>query len=473
MSRPLLHARTTATLTSEIRISGSGRHAVPPSLEDFARDSDRAPLVYTLTHLPPPGLISKVLNSFYACSGTLFYLISREQSFDLFRAVYWSSSTRTKAALGELCAIAAVGGHYDSDGCSAEHLNAFFATAKVFSTDVAQLSEMRAMRVYALFTMFSIMEKRIAAWRYVCKYPLFSRRVSCVFSSVRRELVCARADTVVVIIAMGLKIAQRYGLHLKEDQGFFTGSDRIQWRKNWRTLKFFERYLRPRAARFPVVWWLTLASWLAGTLGCIPTSDYNIDSEEIFDVTVCCRENGNGSGTTVMGVDIDVVQTELGKIGFLMCDIMRNIYAAEVCSIRSIEVHMQKLERWHQELPPYMQLKTLVGSAAGRNTSRSILLVHLTYLGSIILLTRKMVVELVTTPNGIPRIVEGSEEEAQHFLDVCVGAARHVAKIVGILHSDGVIFRRCWLIMYAPLQKNLSPQYLCQQYSVETSLSTL
>jgi hypothetical protein len=150
-----------------------------------------------------------------------------------------------------------------------------------------------------------------------------------------------------------------------------------------------------------------------------------------------------------MGVDIDVVQTEFGKIGFLMSDIMRCVYSASDCNLRAIEVHMQKLDTWHQELPEYMQLRTLLGSAVGLNTTRSILLVHLTYLGSIILLTRKVVVELLSPTVG--GIVDGTSDEALHYLSVCLGAAKHIATIVGMLHSNGSIFRRCWLVMYSPL----------------------
>jgi hypothetical protein len=241
------------------------------------------------------------------------------------------------------------------------------------------------------------------------------------------------ADT---LKAMGLRIAQMHGLHLKDDPyGVFPLRDRTSWRKNWRTLKFFERYLgffscyvRRR---------LNSSSWLAGTLGCIPTSTH---ADVTFEIA---------GSTTVMGVDIDVVQTEFGKIGFLMSDIMRCVYSASDCNLRAIEVHMQKLDTWHQELPEYMQLRTLLGSAVGLNTTRSILLVHLTYLGSIILLTRKVVVELLSPTVG--GIVDGTSDEALHYLSVCLSAAKHIATIVGMLHSNGTIFRRCWLVMYSPL----------------------
>jgi hypothetical protein len=173
MSRPVPVIEARTTTTTEIRVTGfpcchhdpSQAAAEPPSQTDFARPSDPVPTVYTLSYLPPPDLLSKALDSFYSCSGTLFSLIPRSESFALFRSVYWGSSTRSGGTVAELCALAAVGGHYDNDGCPEVHRNALFATAKVF---VHELEDLRQMRVYALFTMFSIMEKRIASWSYVC-----------------------------------------------------------------------------------------------------------------------------------------------------------------------------------------------------------------------------------------------------------------------------------------------------------------
>jgi len=141
-----------------------------PSIKDFPAVEDQPPPVYTIDHLPPPMLISKILDSFYTCSGTLFYVCSREQSFELFRSLYWGDTQRTKPALAELCAIVAVGSQYDNDGVSNEHRRAFFDTAKIYIDDVVEMSELRAMRLYTLCAMFSIMEKRIAAWSYVGKH---------------------------------------------------------------------------------------------------------------------------------------------------------------------------------------------------------------------------------------------------------------------------------------------------------------
>ena len=138
-----------------------------PSINDFSQDEDPPPKIYDLNHLPPPGIVSNVLDAFYSCSGTLFYILSREDSFGLFRSLYWGESSRTRASLAEICAIVVVGCQYDYEGVSEAHRQAFFETAKVYSEDLMKDSDLRTMRLYTLFTMYNIMEKRIAAWSYV------------------------------------------------------------------------------------------------------------------------------------------------------------------------------------------------------------------------------------------------------------------------------------------------------------------
>ena len=94
-----------------------------------------------------------------------------------------------------------------------------------------------------------------------------------------------------------------------------------------------------------------------------------------------------------------------------------------------------------------MRLDTLQDESCDLASRRSIMLVHLNYLGSIILLTRKIVLSLVTTPAGPPWAWDGTKEEARHYFEVCLDATRNVARIVSILYDDQVLFKRCWMIM--------------------------
>ncbi|KAI5798105.1 hypothetical protein FPQ18DRAFT_240575, partial [Pyronema domesticum] len=360
--------------------------------------------------LPPPSLISKILDSFYTCSGTLFYICTREQSFELFRSLYWSDCQRTKPALAEICAIAAVGCQYDADGVSNEHRRAFFDTAKIYIDDVVEMSELRAMRLYALCGMYSIMDKRIAAWSYV---------------------------------AAGLKIAQSMGLHKREDEKkLFLENERISWRKNWRTLKFLE-------------------SWLVGTIGRIPDADHNATPDSIdlnTSVATDIVENGNRAPKPMV-VDVDVMQSELGKIGFIATDIVRNVYAAEKVSIKLIDENMAKLEKWHRELPQYMRFGRVLDENTDQGSRRSIMLIHLTFLGATMLLTRRILTVLVLKPKGEvwdEKAHGGTKQEAIHYMGVCIQAAENVARIVGCLYDEQGLFKRCWMIMYVSINQTFN-----------------
>lgn len=143
-----------------------------PSITDFPSITSTPPHRYTLACLPPPELISTILDAFYACSGTLFYIISRENSFDLFRSIYWGGARRTRAVLGELCAIAAVGAQYDYEGVTEAQRIALWETAKAYTEDVRKGDEVRVIRVYTLCALFSIIEKRFVAMSYICMFAL-------------------------------------------------------------------------------------------------------------------------------------------------------------------------------------------------------------------------------------------------------------------------------------------------------------
>jgi hypothetical protein len=374
----------------------------PPTTDD---DSDFTPRIYTLGHLPSRNMVSKILDAFYSCSGTLFFVVPRDTAFELLGLLYKAhtteSTTRLCAALGELCAIVAVGAQYDYDAVLQEQRRAFFDTARAYVGQVVKVSELRAMRVHALLAMFSIMEKRIAAWSY---------------------------------IAAALKIAQTYGLHKNYSEvGGFSKEEWKLWRKNWRTLKFFE-------------------SWLAGTLGRLPDVEYNANFEDFRALTI--GESLSSQDKTIpgvdIGVDIDVIQTELGKIGFLMASILKNVYRRDRCSIKSIEAQMRHLEQWHLKLPYYMRLETLASDIPDIRARRAIMLVHMMYLASIILLTRKLVIQLVSREEGTPWLYDGTKEEAHHYMEICFGAARHTAMLLGILLDEGAVFKRCWLLMLIP-----------------------
>ncbi|KAA8907984.1 hypothetical protein FN846DRAFT_686705 [Sphaerosporella brunnea] len=152
--------------------------------------------------------------------------------------------------------------------------------------------------------------------------------------------------------------------------------------------------------------------------GCIPEFDHNIDPATVFDTIIISII----IITVVMGVNIDGTWC---KRSFLMCDVMQQIYAADVCSLRAMQAGA------HGEagaLAPGAAGIYAARFARSRRRRRQRFPRHLMYLG----VTRKTVVEM-----------GAGSWERRHFHNVCLDAATQVAEIVGILLDDSITFRRC------------------------------
>jgi hypothetical protein len=185
-------------------------------------------------------------------------------------------------------------------------------------------------------------------------------------------------------------------------------------------------------------------------------------------------ENGNRAPKPMV-VDVDVMQSELGKIGFIATDIVRNVYAAEKVSIKLIDENMAKLEKWHRELPQYMRFGTVLDENTDQGSRRSIMLIHLTFLGATMLLTRRILTVLVLKPKGEvwdEKAHGGTKQEAIHYMGVCIQAAENVARIVGCLYDEQGLFKRCWMIMYVSISRCLTLLQRHPLTSPVTKLST-
>ena len=87
---------------------------------------------------------------------------------------------------------------------------------------------------------------------------------------------------------------------------------------------------------------------MIATLGLLP--DHNLKTpSEMLELSV--TEEGNTTSAASTVIDVDVMQSELGKLGCLMEGILKDVYAPQQCGIRLVEVHMQKLESWLRGIP--------------------------------------------------------------------------------------------------------------------------
>src|SRR5438034_4687137 len=67
-------------------------------------------------NLPPESFTRLAVSGFFSSAATLLYVMSEEASESLIRRVYHNSASANKSDICELCAIAAVGSQYITDG---------------------------------------------------------------------------------------------------------------------------------------------------------------------------------------------------------------------------------------------------------------------------------------------------------------------------------------------------------------------
>jgi hypothetical protein len=145
------------------------------------------------------------------------------------------------------------------------------------------------------------------------------------------------------------------------------------------------------------------------------------------------------------------VQTELAKICILKANILRMQLAFRNLTILSIEAIIRDLQRWYDDLPVQLQIGYAGREDLPVETRRSILHVHLLYLGAIMLLYRRIA-------SNFAMSYTARKDDNLHYKPMAkllhshgtetVLAAHSSARILKILLDDGSVFKRCWLVMW-------------------------
>lgn len=148
------------------------------------------------------------------------------------------------------------------------------------------------------------------------------------------------------------------------------------------------------------------------------------------------------------------LHSPLASLGVLMGAITADVVAPESVHINTIKTYSDRLKAWHANLPDCLTLSTAVRESYDSPLKNSTLLIHCAYLGSIILLTRRLHVERVVTRVGTGGRFDASSHASssrgdvqEEFSRMCVSAARQLATVVGMLRTENRLTRRCWLII--------------------------
>jgi len=158
------------------------------------------------------------------------------------------------------------------------------------------------------------------------------------------------------------------------------------------------------------------------------------------------------------------------KISLINAEILKMHLTQRELSAEAMDSIMKTLGDWHAQLPRRMLLANLVGQTLADEVRRSIYHAHLLYLGSLILVYRRIASQAARTiqfeqqksGNGAETAILDQVTRSRAYDGIV--AAKHSATILGLLLAEKGIFRRCWLVMYGAL--------LSSSASIVVSLTT-
>jgi hypothetical protein len=140
----------------------------------------------------------------------------------------------------------------------------------------------------------------------------------------------------------------------------------------------------------------------------------------------------------------------MARICLLKAKMLRLYLSFKELSGSALKSIMRDLQSWQEALPEEMHFEASGQEHLEIETRRSILHVHLLYLGAVMLLYRRVVSQF-----PLSRVKETMSGPFQQPLsDVFINqssqaalAAGMSAKILKLLQEDESIFKRCWLVM--------------------------
>ncbi|KAH6621755.1 hypothetical protein C7974DRAFT_210390 [Boeremia exigua] len=342
---------------------------------------------YDENNLPPEELMRRSMYAFIRGTGSLLFMWSYEQADEVLERIYRPKGKIDSMDLAECFTIATMGAHYDIECFPDRIRKILYASGTLhFHEQNARADYLRTMRLLLAMSFYALLEKHMSA-RY--------------------------------LIAAGLQIG-RWKCPLLHRT--LVGSMDDNWRRVYRSLIFMD-------------------SWLSYTLG------YNSEATP-QDIQIACT-----SRRLVQDTMDEMIHTQTSKVGLIAAEIAKTLASPELATRENVEMLTQKLETWRSEVPLILQLPTLTSEGPSDLTlyqRRAVFMVHIMYLGALILIYRQL---LVATAEG--QLTDGassnlafSESDARHFRNECAIAGQTIARILRLISFDGTLTRRCWLIIY-------------------------
>jgi len=337
-------------------------------------------------HLPAEDLLRRAMHAFIRGTGSLIYMWTVEQADDILDRIYRPRQPVDAMTLAEGFTIAAMGAHYDMDCFPDRIRRVLYASGTLhFHEQTARQDHLRTMRLLLSVSFYALLEKHMSA-RY--------------------------------LTAAGLQVARRKCASMHKTAGSAVDESA---KKIFRSLIFMD-------------------CWLSYTLGY--TSEVTLADVQVADSV----------RPVVVTID-ELIHAQMSKIGLIAAEIAKTLASPDVATRENISTLAQKLEHWRMGVPIMMQIPTLTSENPPdltRFQCRAILMVHIMYLGALILLYRQLLVataEMQLT-DGAAVPADFSMADVHRYRNECATAAQQIARLLKLIHYDGTLTKRCWIIIY-------------------------
>ncbi|KAF2186359.1 hypothetical protein K469DRAFT_573722 [Zopfia rhizophila CBS 207.26] len=338
--------------------------------------------------LPPEDLTRRAMYAFIRGTGSLLYMWTYAEADQILDRIYRAENPLDAMTLAECFTVAAMGAHYDLDRFPDRIRQALYASGTLyFNEKTARVDYLRTMRLLLSMSFYALLERHMSA-RY--------------------------------LVAAGLQIA-RWKCPLPQKHAHELASE--SWKRIFRSLIFMD-------------------CWLSYTLGY--SSEVTAD-----DIAFACASHHDDSATMN-----EIIHIQTSKIGLVAAEIATTLASPELAIRKNVDMLAHKLETWRTEVPEMLQISTLTSSNPPELTlyqRRAILMVHIMYLGAIILLYRQLLVaasEAQLSSRNEAWNLDMSADDVRKYRNECAIAAQQVARILGLISFDGTLTKGCWLIIY-------------------------
>ncbi|KAI4148424.1 MAG: hypothetical protein LQ340_005099 [Diploschistes diacapsis] len=356
------------------------------SLQEDEQADRRATWCVAQVPLPDAAATKDAVADFFSWSEKLFHVFTQDQVFQFCHDVFHSQAgEKNKATICSLTALAAVGAQYRR-GPSSPAQDAFYVIARYHFETVIESHPYDAIKVCVLLAMYNTITKQTVSLAYV---------------------------------ELGLSLAIRFGLNTRLRCSPFSADSWRDYRKAWRTLVF-------------------LLSWLVCSLGYLSGRTITTEGTPLAEVEL--DDSGDPD---------EIVQTEMVRISLLKADILRTNLTFRDLTAPVIESVFEKLQDWYDNLPSQMHIGNGGRGDLPVEVRTSVYHAHLLHLGAIKLVYRRIVSQFVrskalASDRGIlPLPLENIAKYAEEG----ILAAKQSARILQLLKSDDLVFKRCWMVI--------------------------